>query len=115
MGAELLITKVQHRSWMTMVQQQSSSGLSVAEWCSQNQISTKTFYYRRKQLRAEILQSNTPVFAEVNSAEPALPGFEQSSDFRMQLTITLNGVTIGVSEGTSRQLLTDVLQVIRNA
>ena len=110
MGAELLVTKVQHRSWMTMVQQQSSSGLSVAEW-----ISTKTFYYRRKQLRAEILQSNTPVFAEVNSAEPALPGFEQSSDFRMQLTITLNGVTIGVSEGTSRQLLTDVLQVIRNA
>ena len=63
MGAELLVTKVQHRSWMTMVQQQSSSGLSVAEWCSQNQISTKTFYYRRKQLRAEILQSNTPVFA----------------------------------------------------
>ena len=55
------------------------------------------------------------MFAEVNSAEPALPGFEQSSDFRMQLTITLNGVTIGVSEGTSRQLLTDVLQVIRNA
>lgn len=54
-------------------------------------------------------------FLGICTAEPALPGFEQSSDFRMQLTITLNGVTIGVSEGTSRQLLTDVLQVIRNA
>ena len=68
MGAELLVTKVKHRTWMTMVQQQFESGLSVAEWCSKNQVSTKSFYYRRKQLRAEVLQSNNPMFAEIQPA-----------------------------------------------
>ena len=44
----LTVKNLQHHSWALMVQEQSNSGLSIRDWCSQNNISTKTFYYRRK-------------------------------------------------------------------
>ena len=39
----LTIKNLQHHSWALMVQEQSNSGLSIRDWCSQNNISTKTF------------------------------------------------------------------------
>ena len=61
----LTVKNLQHHSWALMVQEQSNSGLSIRDWCSQNNISTKTFYYRRKQIRSELLQAASPVFAEL--------------------------------------------------
>ena len=65
METGLTVKNLQHHSWALMVQEQSRSGLSIRDWCSQNNISTKTFYYRRKQIRSELLQAASPVFAEL--------------------------------------------------
>ena len=55
METGLTVKKLQHHSWALMIQEQSRSGLSIGDWCSQNIISTKSFYYRRKQVRSELL------------------------------------------------------------
>ena len=65
MDTGLTVKNLQHHSWALMVQEQTRSGLSVREWCEQNSIAPKTFYYRRRQVRSELLQAASPVFAEL--------------------------------------------------
>ena len=109
----LTVKNLQHHSWALMVQEQSNSGLSIRDWCSQNNISTKTFYYRRKQIRSELLQEVSPVFAEL--VPPEEGSISSTDGFRPQLTISIKDAVIGIDEGTPQHLLASVLEVVRNA
>ena len=40
--------------WAGMVRSRSKSGLSVTEWCKQNGINIKTYYYRLKRVRQAV-------------------------------------------------------------
>ena len=109
----LTVKNLHHHSWALMIQEQSKSGLSIRDWCSQNKISTKTFYYRRKLVRSELLQAASLVFAELIPPE----GCSASSfdGFRPQLTISIKDAVIGIDQGTPQHLLASVLEVVRNA
>lgn len=113
METGLAVKKLQHHSWALMVQEQSRSGLSIRDWCEQNSISTKTFYYRRKQIRSELLQAASPVFAEL--VPPEENNISSSDGFRPQLTISVKDTVIGIDQGTPQQLLMSVLEAVRNA
>ena len=119
MDTALTLKQFRRQSWAAMLQEQAESGLTVREWCRQNSISTKGFYYRRKQVQGEILQSAGAQFAELvlPQAGPDLPDHAGSSGsgFTPQLTISLNGASVAVNEATPQQLLAKVLEVIRNA
>lgn len=115
MKTQLSVKDIQHSAWIDMVQQQVRSGLSVREWCDQNQITTKTFYYRRKHVREEILAQNTPVFAEL---VPPVNDLKPNSDnriFNPQMTISVDNITISVDQNTPVHLFKGILEVIRNA
>ena len=113
METGLTVKNLQHHSWAIMVQEQTRSGLSIRDWCSRNNISTKTFYYRRKQVRSELLQATSPVFAELTPPEG--DRISSADGFRPQLTISIKDAVIGVDQETPQQLLASVLEVIRNA
>ena len=51
--------------WKERIQEQSSSGMSMAAWCRQNHIKKSTFYYWKKQLHTQSreMQSAAPRFA----------------------------------------------------
>ena len=42
---------VRVRKWAEMIRCRSESGLSVSDWCEQNGIKVKTYYYRLKRVR----------------------------------------------------------------
>ena len=119
MDTALTLKQFRRQSWAAMLQEQAESGLTVREWCRQNSISTKGFYYRRQQVQEEILRNTGPQFAELVLPEP--DEGNQCQDpaeppcFTPQLTISLNGASIGVSESTPGHLLREVLRVIRDA
>ena len=48
--------QVKLQNWQQMYGEYASSGLTVKEWCENNHLSVKTFYYRLKRLRTEALQ-----------------------------------------------------------
>ena len=43
------------QNWQMMYSEYVNSGLTVKEWCENNNLSVKTFYYRLKKLRMETL------------------------------------------------------------
>lgn len=120
MDTALTVRTMRRQSWACMIQEQASSGLTVREWCSQNDISTKTFYYRRKQVQAMLLDSvQESRFEELTppvslSPKPKDPD-ALSMVFSPQLILSVGGIMIGINEKTPRQLLHDTLEILRNA
>ena len=53
MDTQLVATQMRHRSWMEDYARQQESGLTVKQWCQENGILQKTFYYRLRVLREE--------------------------------------------------------------
>lgn len=51
-----------------MVQSSNESGLTVSEWCRQNGINPKTYYYRLKRVRNEVYNE-----IEQHDIVPVLP------------------------------------------
>ena len=119
MDTALTVRNMRREAWALMLHEQASSGLSVREWCRQNELSVKSFYYRRKQVQSMILDiTDTPTFAELPMPHPqaaAAGGYTTPPAFVPQMTISAGDVIIGVDSNTPGQLIAEVLKVVRNA
>ena len=67
MDTALTLKQFRRQSWAAMLQEQAESGLTVREWCRQNSISTKGFYYRRQKVQEQI--ESTSVDISLDEAE----------------------------------------------
>lgn len=119
--------EIRTQQWAEMIRQCNASGLTRKEWCRQNGISTKTFYYRQKQIRNEAycktleksssgrLSNRTVEFAE--AVLPAAPSssMEQPSDFQPDAIIRTPTLTIEVSNRASEEILHLIRTVIHHA
>lgn len=83
--------------WKTQIEAQQSSGLTVREWCSQNGISPKTYYYRLKRVREHCIEA-MPSIVPVS-----LP--QKSGD----ISIEKNGLRISLPENISPDTLIAVV------
>ena len=45
------------REWATQINEREESGMSVRQWCVENGLKEKTYYYRQKQVREELLEA----------------------------------------------------------
>ena len=65
---------VRHENWKRMYEDYQNSGMKVREWCSEQGISVKTFYYRLRVIREEMLKNDVvheivPITACVNKSQ----------------------------------------------
>ena len=65
---------VRLQEWERQIEEQKTSGLSVQEWCRQNGIATKTYYYHLRKVREDFFKA----IPHKDSAADALSDF--SSD-----------------------------------
>lgn len=92
--------------------QSRPNGMSVAQWCSMHGITTANYYYRFTQVRKaclEQVEKEQPgqhvVPVQTNQLKKETP--EEASS----LELSINGITIRVTETTSDELLNKVLRV----
>ena len=113
------------REWAAMVQEcrNRPSGMSVDEWCQANNITKANYYYRFAQVRKSCLDSIPsdtvehaiiPVPMELMHAESESTAVDSNSALTHDpfLDISVNGMTIRVTEQTSSVLLKKVLGVL---
>lgn len=62
----LPISQEKQEEWKNKIQQQKTSGKSVSDWCRENQIKPKVFYYWRSKFFPAILQRSS--FTELTSS-----------------------------------------------
>ena len=87
------------QQWTEKIADWRASGLSIAAWCRQNDEGYYRFLYWRKRLQPKV-QPTTGRFVELT--------FETSS-----LAVECNGMTLHIERGFDRELLRDVLSVLK--
>jgi hypothetical protein len=87
-----------------------SSGKNVTEWCAENGISKKTFYYRLRQLRKDVIET-----AERHEIVPITAVTEQKNiTTDSSIKIQGSGISIELPVGISPEVLIAAIRGLRS-
>lgn len=96
------------QEWVKMIEARKRSGLPVEEWCAENQITPRQYYYRHRQVMKAIdllgPQQKTE-FAEIR------PERLKASD--CMITVRLGEAEVFIPEGMTSYTIESVLRVLR--
>lgn len=93
--------------WAEMVKMRNVSGLTVSEWCRQNGINLKTYYYRLKRMRQAVCNE-----LEVHDIVPLEP-VSESEQKSEKIEISVGDVKITLPENFNEETLRRLLGVLR--
>ena len=80
-------SKVKCDEWQEQVNSQITSGLTVKEWCRQNNVNAKTYYYHLRRVREKLCEDHSQQIVPIRAPEPV-----KSSEIHIEkngLNITL--------------------------
>lgn len=111
------------QQWQEIIRDRNNSGLTIDEYCNQNGISRNAYFYWLRLIREEALkpQQETSGFVELslpaenNNEIPAVTVIPVPEQENSQLILSVNGVTIQVTDNTSSALLARTIEVIKYA
>lgn len=142
MEKEVLEARI--HSWIPVIRQASQSGMTHKEWCIQNGIPIRKYYYWQKAVRQYILehpdfdqadqncrtsgtlpqpvrqtQPAVPAFYEVSldadQKVPGVSGQNSGSPFSPEIVMEYEGIRLLIGRTVSEGTLSTVLSVIRHA
>ena len=118
---QIVAQQVRYSEWAGMVRDRQESGLSVAEYCKQNNISETAYFYRLRRVRHAAIQASGLEFVELKdsdevSSNPVLPVQKNSSStFSAEATFSVGALLISVNSGTPRELIQTLMEVAARA
>ena len=92
--------EVRLQEWSAQVEAQQASGLTVQQWCMENGVNPKTYYYHLKKVREQFLDS-FPAIVPLNVPQ-------QSADIRIEK----NGLQISLPANISPDTLLALVQTL---
>lgn len=105
---EIAIVKkeIKLRQWTEMVKCRKESGMTVSEWCNENGINLKTYYYRLKRVRQAVCGE-----IEHHDIVPVEPVCECDEDKRIRLMV--GDVIVDVPDNFNAESLKRLLGVLK--
>ena len=101
--------KVRLQEWERQIEEQKTSGLSFQEWCRQNGVAAKTFYYHLRKVREDFLKSGrSEIDRAKNETERAVVPI-LTVPVGGNITIEKNGLRIILPENISAEVLVSVV------
>ena len=91
---------MQLQEWAAQIEAQQASGLTVQQWCMENGVNPKTYYYHLKKVREQFLDSS-PAIVPLNVPQ-------QSADIRIEK----NGLQISLPANISPDTLLALVQTL---
>lgn len=137
MDQEVNIIRIEN--WKRLILEANNSGLSKTEWCRQNNISSKTFFYWQRKIRLmeaqKALSSSelpsvstgqktaispdfvdmTHLYKETTDPTESVPSGNSQSGFAPQLMLLADQYRILIGEDVREQTLSTVLKAIKHA
>ena len=116
------------RQWSEMINTRSESGQTIKDWCKDNGISIKTYYYRLRSLRLAALQepenaaiylpgpnASSPTFAKLNFSYAKEVGSIIAADKNAisALTVHWGDFSIDINNGADPNVIANTLRLIR--
>ena len=137
MDQEVNIIRIEN--WKRLILEANNSGLSKTEWCRQNNISSKTFFYWQRKVRLLVAQKAlssselpsvstgqktaissdfvdmTHLYKETTAPTESVPSGNSQSGFAPQLMLLADQYRILIGEDVREQTLSTVLRAIKHA
>ena len=111
----LVKNQLRAENWRTLIKTCQQSGQTVVNWCAQNNINTKTYYYWLRKLRTQELDGKVlPVPEEKPVALKKLEVQAPVANTQAAVIIRLPNATVEVVEGTSQQTIQAVLLALQS-
>ena len=102
---------VRHENWKRMYEEYQRSGMKVNDWCVMQGLSVKTFYYRLKVIREEILnETDQHDIVPLMKCKTEMPSDMSRTKSDEKIHITGNGIEIAMPVNVSSELITAVLR-----
>lgn len=98
----LVKKQVIEAEWADKISQCRESGLTVSEWCRQNSINPKTYYYHLRKIRKKICEQ-IPVHVMTVAEESH------------SVNVNISDMIAEIPEGISEQMMTSLIRAMRNA
>lgn len=106
--------EIQREQWREMIKRHKETGLSVKQWCSENQISTSQYYYWLRVIRQEsLIQAGTLAVTGQSQFAEIKPSKEESQPNHQGICAVLrsNGNEIEILNGADPNTLEAILKV----
>lgn len=130
------VTEIRMQQWFELIQTWSASGLSKRQWCEENDVSLRKFYYWQDRIRQKLYgdmaskKETAMIVKEPPLPEPTSPDLPASAfaevplapietrnpdQFRPDVVVKAGGVTVELSDRAARNLLESIGEAIRHA
>ena len=102
MNTKQKLHQIKLQEWLERFQNQASSGLTVKDWCLQNDISLHTYNYWKHKLKEEYVQSSLPDIVPLSTTQLSTVSINETifpSYNSLESSDSLNSNTIYVTYG----------------
>ena len=106
MSKEIIAVKQQVRleNWAAEVESCAASGLTVQQWCKENGMSPKTYYYHLRKVRESVIES-----------APAIVPLNDKVVSHEKIEISDGEINIALPADMNIEALSAVIRVLKNA
>lgn len=102
------------QNWVTIVHECRSSGLSVRQWCRQQEITPTTYYRWEREVLAHANIERTVPVSEKAVTFAEVPAIQQKrNDSERAATIRINEVSVDIYNGINSALLKCMLELLQ--
>ena len=127
MNTRQKLHQIKLQEWLEHFQNQAVSGLTVKDWCLQNDISLYTYNYWKHKLKEEYVQSTLPDIVPISTTLPspvanteALVPLHNSLESRDSLNtnsifITCGDIQFTIGSNTSDEQILRIIKAVRYA
>ena len=92
---------VKWQKWKEQISAQVSSGLTVREWCRQNNVNEKSYYYHLRRVREKLCEAESQTVVAVSTLD-----YRKCEEIRIEK----NGLKIAVPADICREALIELVR-----
>ena len=114
------------REWSEQIKAREQSGLSVSRWCAENDVNQKTYYYRLRRVREELIEAleaesrhqlpsiagNVEDHALEQAATPVFATLPMPQGQGASVTVWVGGCAVDIHNNVDSAVLERVLMVV---
>jgi len=128
MKVQSIARQMKLRVWASQIDDCMQSGLSVKQWCERNGVAKKTYYYRQKRVREELLEATeiggalqltrmtgSDIDSETKLLEQEAPIFAplpMPQGKVSAVTVWVGGYAVDIQNGADDALIEQTLRVV---
>ena len=135
MSTNSMIHKAKLNEWAARLADQKASGLSVSEWCRQNNLSQYKYFYWKRQLKDEMtlqaLPDIVPLAIPASPVVPEVPSSTKPTELagatcascascasfpsNSCARVLINGMTVEIDSSASEAFIRSLIKAVRHA